>query len=253
MFESEEKLIGGNVAAFVVRVGQTVRKPTTEATPSIQALLHHLENVGFDGAPRALGIDEHCRQVIEFVPGVMWDTTKTPGPERLISVGALIRKFHDAAASFVPPEAAQWDRLTVPDGTEIICHNDLAPWNLICGEERFTFIDWDNAAPGTRLWDLAWAAISFPPVVPGCDLLGAAQSIRSLCDGYGLPSSEYALLVALMSRRARAASNLLVEAAHTGQQPWARLFAENGDHYWGPVSDYIQSSETILVDLLQHG
>jgi Ser/Thr protein kinase RdoA (MazF antagonist) len=238
MFENEEKLVGGNVATFVVRVGQTVRKPMTEATPSIQALLQHLENVGFKGAPHALGIDEHGRQVLEFVPGVMWDTTKPAELEKLGSVGALIRKFHDAAATFVPPEAAHWDRLAVPDGTEIICHNDLAPWNLICGAERFTFIDWDNAAPGTRLWDLAWAAISFPPVVPGCDLPNAARSIRAFCDGYGLLTSEYALLV---------------EAAHTGQQPWARLFAENGDHYWGPVSDYIQSSASALVNLLQHG
>ena len=250
MFEKEEKLIGGNVAAFVVRVGQTVRKPATEATPTIQALLRHLEHAGFDGAPRALGTDEHSRQILEFIPGAMWDRAIPPEPEKLNGVGALIRSLHDATASFVPPEEAHWDRLSVPNGTDIVCHNDLAPWNLICGAERYAFIDWDNAAPGTRLWDLAWSAISFPPIVPGCDLFGAAQSIRALCDGYGVRSSEYSLLIELMYRRARAASDLLIQAARTGQQPWARLFAESGDHYWGPVSDYIQISATALEKLL---
>ena len=54
----EHVLTGGNVAAQVVRVDATVRKPATPATPAtpaVEALLRHLEAAGFAGAPRALG------------------------------------------------------------------------------------------------------------------------------------------------------------------------------------------------------
>gem|GEM_PF-4257382 len=35
-----------------------------------------------------------------------------------------------------------------------------------------------------------------------------------------------------------------------GKQPWVRLFAESGDHYWGSVSDYIERYATAFVSLM---
>jgi len=64
MAEVEVPLAGGNVAAKVVRVGTTVRKPVTVATPAVEAVLRHLQRVGFAGAPRALGRDGQDRQVL---------------------------------------------------------------------------------------------------------------------------------------------------------------------------------------------
>ena len=48
----EHALDGGNVAAGVVRVGDTVRKPAGFWTPAVEALLSHLGRAGFTGAPR---------------------------------------------------------------------------------------------------------------------------------------------------------------------------------------------------------
>src|SRR6266498_211042 len=57
----EEVLAGGNFN-HVVRVGDTVRRVKTGAwTPAVHALLRHLERAGFDGAPRALGVDDRGR------------------------------------------------------------------------------------------------------------------------------------------------------------------------------------------------
>jgi hypothetical protein len=250
MTEPEEMLTGGNVADEVVRVGMTVRKPATKSTPAVHSFLKHLSLTGYTGCPQAFGVDDKGRQVLEFIPGEVVHKAGRNIQTDLYRVGRLIRAFHDAAASFRPVADASWDVLTRSNGQETICHNDLAPWNLIIGPERWVFIDWDNAAPGTRLWDLAWSAISFPPIVPGCNLSDAAQAVRALCKGYGLEPSDYGLLVTLMAQRARAASDLLIEGARMEEQPWARLFAESGDHYWGPVSDYIESSGTDLVGLL---
>ena len=250
MTEPEEILTGGNVADDVRRLGTTVRKPATKSTRAVHSFLKYLIHAGYTGCPQAFGVDDKGRQILEYIPGEVVHKAGRNIPTDFYRVGRLIRAFHDAAASFQPAVDASWDPLTRSDGEEIICHNDLAPWNLIMGTERWVFIDWDNAAPGTRLWDLAWSAISFPPIVPGCELSHAAIAVRALCKGYSLEPSNYGRLVALMARRARAASGLLIEGARMGKEPWARLFAESGDHYWGPVSDYIERSATDLVDLL---
>jgi thiamine kinase-like enzyme len=64
-----------------------------------------------------------------------------------VAVGKLVRNFHDAVASFVPPAGAVWQVLIPADGAEIVAHHDLAPYNLVTGGSRWAFIDWDTAAP----------------------------------------------------------------------------------------------------------
>ena len=59
----EQVLEGGNTSV-VVRVGDTVRRTAGHWTPAVHALLDHLESVGFDAAPRALGTDEQGREVL---------------------------------------------------------------------------------------------------------------------------------------------------------------------------------------------
>ncbi len=246
----EEKLIGGNVAASVVRLGATVRKPATAATPAVQALLAHLHAVGCKAAPRSFGLDERGRQVLEFIPGAMWDRKQNDTLADLRRVGVLIRTLHDSSASFTPPALAVWEPLSSPEGNAMICHNDLAPWNLVCGADRWVFIDWDNAGPGTRLWDLAWATLSFPPLEPGCDLLAAARAVVALVQGYGLEPSGYGELIRLMVVRARACASLLADGAQRGEQPWVRLYAEGHAGYWGPVSDYISRHGATLEAMM---
>ena len=47
----EELLTGGNVSKRVVRIGRTVRKPVTDATPSVEAFLKFLHTAGLPAAP----------------------------------------------------------------------------------------------------------------------------------------------------------------------------------------------------------
>ena len=64
----ETVLTGGNVAQ-VVRVGDTIRRSTGPWTPAVHALLTYLELAGFDGAPRARGVDQKGREVLTFLDG----------------------------------------------------------------------------------------------------------------------------------------------------------------------------------------
>ncbi len=237
--EREQVLVGGNVADAVVRIGSTVRKPVTAATPAVEATLRHLMAVGCTAAPRSLGRDELGRQVLEYVPGVMADTMPAMTLSELRRVGLLIREVHDALATFVPPPDAQWDVVIAPDRDELICHHDLAPWNMVRDGDRWVFIDWDCAGPGSRLWDLGYAAHGFVPLAAGNEPAVDGPRLRALVDGYGLNSGQRREFPALIAAHTRAMNDLLTSSAATGRQPWARLHAEGHADVWGPDADYI--------------
>src|SRR5512141_2994815 len=104
-------LPGGNVGA-VVRVGDTVRRPTGPWTPAVHELLRHLERVGFAYSPRVLGVDEHGREILTYIEG---ETAVThPWPEwawadpTLVDVAAILREYHDAVADFRPRDDRIW-------------------------------------------------------------------------------------------------------------------------------------------------
>ena len=66
--DCELKLLGG-LAPGIVRVGDTVRRPLHRNSEFVHALLRHFEAVGFDGAPRLLGIDEQGREILSYIDG----------------------------------------------------------------------------------------------------------------------------------------------------------------------------------------
>jgi Ser/Thr protein kinase RdoA (MazF antagonist) len=236
----EEALTGGNVADAVVRVGATVRKPAVAATPAVHALLDHLARAGFDGAPRSLGRDELGRHVLEYVPGRMADTMAPMSDAELRRLGRLIRRFHDAVEDFQPPPDARWHVVIPPNRRDLVCHNDLAPWNLVRDGDRWVFIDWDGAGPGSRLWDLAYAAHGFVPLHARGDPAVDASRLRALVDGYGLDAPGRQALPALIGQHVRGMYELLRTSARSGAQPWARLWAEGHGDHWGPAADYIE-------------
>ncbi len=205
---SSESLTGGNTHESIVRVGETVRRPTGAWTPAVHALLAHLDAAGFVAAPRVLGLDDEGREVLTYASGdVVW-----PGhfdllesDDALADVARLIRRYHDTVASFVPPpDAAWWDLAADPSGVrEVICHNDLAPWNLVHGADGgWTFIDWDLAAPGRRAWDLGWALLAFIPLTPDrpLDDQAIARRLRVFMSAYGAPNELEAALSAAVER-----------------------------------------------------
>ncbi|TDD46759.1 aminoglycoside phosphotransferase family protein [Kribbella antibiotica] len=247
--EAEEILTGGNVAAEVVRVGATVRKPALPQTAGVEALLEHL--AGSEFAPRTLGRDERGRHVLEYIPGAIAETLTPFSLEDLHRVGRLIRELHDAMEGFAAPTDAAW-QVVVPDpaGGDLICHNDLAPWNLVCNEDRWVFIDWDNAGPATRLWDLGYAATGFVPFTPDGDVRVDGPRLRALVDGYGLDEAQREALPAQIAAHTRGSYDLLVDGHRTGTQPWARLYTEGHGDYWGPTAAYIEANHDAWLTAL---
>nr|WP_234341456.1 aminoglycoside phosphotransferase family protein [Streptomyces sp. NRRL S-646] len=249
MREDEQPLSGGNVSDGVVRIGDTVRRPAGPWTPAVHALLTHLHEAGFHAAPRPLGIDDQGREVLTFVPGaVIWpDRFALVEPTvGLVRVARLVRDFHDAVKDFTPPPDARWQVLVPAEGADIIAHQDLAPWNLVVGgEEEWAFIDWDTAAPGSRLWDVAYAIRGFVPLSAHPDWRSpdAAARLRLFADAYGLDETERRTLVPMLGRRTRAMHDFLRDQSDRGHQPWARLWAEGHGDAWRGDAEYMEERQ----------
>jgi phosphotransferase family enzyme len=192
--DAEIVLSGGNMTP-VVRVGDSVRRAAGRWTPTVHALLRHLRERGFDHAPEPRGIDAQGREVLSFVPGRVGTYPLAAfmlADASLVAAATLLRAFHDATADFpIPPDAVwQW---RAHDPTEVICHNDFAPYNLVWNGERLVgVIDLDLASPGPRVWDAAYAAYRFVPLTdpanPDVPYPGTEEQARRLelfCAAYG--------------------------------------------------------------------
>jgi Phosphotransferase enzyme family len=255
MTGTEIPLDGGNMSGGVVRVGDTVRRPAGPWTPAVHALLDHLHGVGFHGAPRPLGIDDRGREVLTFIPGIVaWpDHFHLLHPDdRLRQLARLIRDFHDAVAGFRPPAEAQWQTPIPADKAELIAHHDLAPWNLVINEDQWAFIDWDLAAPGSRLWDLAYAVHGFVPLTANSTYQrsDASHRLRLIADSYGLSEPQRRQIIPMLARRTRAMHTFLDDQAAHGGQPWARLWQEGHGEAWQADTDYIAQRERQWHDAL---
>lgn len=185
----------------VFRIGDTVRRPLRPTSPATEALLRHLHDVGFDGAPRYLGIDRNGREMLSFIPGA---AVIRPYPEwaltdaALSSVADLLRRYHEAVSGFVAT-GLSWPR-AVPaafrDG--LVSHNDLNLDNIVFRDGRaVALIDFDLAGPGSRLWDVASAARLWSPLRPDetIDDARRGHALRRLSlfvDRYGLDDAERA-------------------------------------------------------------
>jgi hypothetical protein len=210
----EQPLAGSRVAA-AVRVGDTVRRPRKPSSDSVQALLRHLRQAGFDRCPAPLGFDEQDREVVSYIEGD--GGSNPPGASAvsdrsLVEHATLIRLFHDACASF-PDAVGQWDPLLTDPATpaDVICHNDLSIPNTVYRNSLpYALVDWDFAAPGRRLWDLAYAAWWLVPLhrpefmkAIGWPEVDKPRRLRTFADAYGLGEERALLLDVLRERQLR--------------------------------------------------
>jgi aminoglycoside phosphotransferase (APT) family kinase protein len=129
----------------------------------------------------------------------------------LEDLAVLLRRYHQTAGTFTPPESAQWRRWVGSAGGPIIRHGDLWPANVVFRSGKpVALIDWEFAQPGTPLDDLASAAKHWVPLISderaveeGWHLpLGRPRRLRLLCDAYGLDLSTLPELVARVIRNA---------------------------------------------------
>jgi hypothetical protein len=213
----------------------------------VHALLEHLEAVGFDGAPRALGFDEKGRQVLSYVEGSP-GLASGPDDEGLASSARLIRRYHDAVDGFVPPPGAAWQFMVgAPLKGPVVCHNDLAPLNTVydSGHAR-ALVDWDFAAPGSREWDVAYALWRYVPLYEDAAWLqrhgeplppDKPRRLRIFCDAYGL--EDRSGIVDLVRRRVQVLYDSVRTWGEAGVGEYAHIWADTRGRQWLGTIDFI--------------
>jgi aminoglycoside phosphotransferase (APT) family kinase protein len=197
----ETPLTGGRVTAGVVRVGDTVRRPMQGDRSLVHGLLSHLEACGFEGAPRFLGVDGTGREILSYLPGDVPSDLGHYEDVQLDAAAALLRRFHDATASFAR---------NADPAAEVICHNDWGPPNAVFRQDiPYGLIDFDTIAPGLRLWDIGYSALSWLDL--GDPAYSADEQLRRLAvftRGYGLEScSEAQIAVHALARQTALAAS----------------------------------------------
>lgn len=165
-FEPQGELLAGGMMNAPRRIGKTVHRTRTASSETNQRLLRHVRSVGIDWVPEPLGIVDG-QEVVGYLEGTVphdmppWIWSDTV----LRDVAAHQRAWHDATLGFDPGNAT-WG-LDTHTPHEVVCHNDFAPYNCVFDAKRMVgLIDFDLCAPGSRLWDMAYTAYRFIPVMP---------------------------------------------------------------------------------------
>ncbi len=242
----DEEILRGGVAnaGAVVRTGDEVLRPANPHTPTIHAFLGALRSVGFDGAPKPVGVDPDGRERLGFIRG---DVPLTPYPEwaqtnaALASVVRLVRRFHAASAQCAAGPGQAWsDELVDPKagsgaGT-IVCHNDVCLENVVFREgEAVALLDFDFAAPGRPLYDLAQLARMCVPVD---DPLSASRSgwapvdvagrLRLVADEYGLTVADRTEFFSILEASIERGGEFVRRHAEAGQPAFVEMWNAMG-------------------------
>jgi hypothetical protein len=239
-----EVLQGGVAnAGAVVRSGAHVLRPSNAHTATIHAFLRHLRDTGFDGASLPVGVDADGRERLEFIAG---EVPVTPYPawaqsdESLASIAHLMRRYHDAATGYQPSPDATWsdemvDAAAPADGPVVVCHNDVCLENVVFHDGiAVAFVDFDFAAPGRPLYDLATFARTCVPMDdetrvrfgwrPG----DQSERLRIVADAYRLTAPERGEFFAVLADTIAKGGRFLRRRAEAGDPNFVAMWESMG-------------------------
>lgn len=218
----------------VVIEGNVVTRPAPPNAETIQGFLRQLRAQGIDAVPEPIAL-HGATETLRLIPGESggdgWRHQHTD--EGLASAARLLRRLHDASRSWRPPEDANWGMPAVqaaPGEDLVWCHGDPGPWNFVWDDRSAVgLVDWDYLHPGPRVDDLAYALQWFVPL--RSDELARdwhhfpqvpdrRHRIEVFLDAYGdLPDLAGFDVVAAVTARMQATSDLVASLAEAGQEP----------------------------------
>jgi hypothetical protein len=236
-----DEILSGGVAnaGGVIRRGEFVLRPSNPNSEAVHAFLLRLRSTGFEGASVPVEIQEDGRERLLFIRG---DVGVPPFPawvqsdHALSSITALIRSFHEASSQ-LPVIPAKWsDELADPCGGTMICHNDVCLENVVFRDgEAVALLDFDFAAPGRPLFDLAAFARMCVPIDDdlsarrlGFGHLDRPARLRLVANTYGLDAKGRRTLIELLDGPMESGGSFVQRRVDAGDTNFIQMLEEMG-------------------------
>jgi hypothetical protein len=231
--------------------GDVVTRPIAPWSSSVHQFLRHLAQQGELVTPEVIGSDES----FEYLTYVQGETTNYPlvgdyaSLEALVSCASLQRKLHDSSVEFLKSHSLEGTSWMLPtrEPVEVICHSDLAPYNLAFkGAKAIGIFDFDTIHPGPRIWDIAYSIYCWAPFkTHKADSLGDINQqiyrAKLYCNAYQVGNDQREILVDTMICRLEALIDFMTAQAESGDPQFMRNI-ESG-HHLGYMAD---------IDYLHH-
>jgi len=188
---NQSYLIEADRQLWVLRINATYSQSLGIDRQREKVILEHASAAGL--APEVLYCSvEHGVLITEFIDGQHWQPTDPEDKRKLSLMIEGIQRIHALDVAKAPFDYKQyaehyWQQLqdrniSIPDDlhhqrdrilplltniptTNIICHHDPNPQNIIVRSNRLYFLDWEYAAPGWPAFDFAAISVEWniPP------------------------------------------------------------------------------------------
>jgi len=128
------------------------------------------------------------------------------------------------------------DDLADPMGGTMLCHNDVCPENVVFrGGRAVALLDFEFAAPGRPVWDIAMTARFWVPLTDpetststGRQHLDRAARLRLFVEAYGLPRVEWPAVVPMLQTINQVARSFVMKQMASDHGEMRRAHEELG-------------------------
>src|SRR5690606_38768356 len=142
---------------------------------------------------------------------------------------------HDATAGFVAPPGSTWSDEMVdwsPGDDPVLCHNDVCPENVVYRDgTAVALLDFEFAAPGRRVYDLASLARMCAPIETDEDAartgrrgLDPFSRLRVCADAYGLDGGGRRQLLDVLDEQFERSGEFVRRRMERGEQAFIDMW-----------------------------
>ncbi|MDQ0798114.1 hypothetical protein QFZ58_006602 [Streptomyces sp. B1I3] len=143
----------------------------------------------------------------------------------------------------------------------MLCHNDVCPDNVVFRDgHAFALIDFDLAAPGRPLWDVAMTARYWAPMLDPASAdalypagLDVPARLRILADSYGLSPQERAELPGVIEQATQTCRDCVADRVADGDPIHVKALTERGGwERWDRIQACLVTHRETFTDTLLH-
>jgi len=141
----------------------------------------------------------------------------------------------------------------------MLCHNDVCPENVVFRDgQAVALIDFDLAAPGRAVWDVAMTARYWVPMLDPASAAGfyptgldAPVRLRILADGYGLSPQERADLPGVIEQATASCRAFVADRVADGDPAYLQALSERGGwQRWDRIQEWLTAHRALFTAAL---